>query len=781
MTVPSPVIQNGPYAPNGVTVAFPYTFTPWSADEVEVVRINTATGAETVLTGFTPSNTTGAGNAVFDVAPPADAANPLWVRLAPSFEQNIDFANQGNFFPSSHTEGLDKATQEALWLRQRTIRVPFPEAGFTLLPKVRRALTIQGYDAAGDPYNYALGLIPGTVDAGAISYQLAIAGAVQRALSARLLDEFNICDFGAVGGGLQSSAPANMAAFHAAALAVQNAGGGTIVIPPGTYYVGAQSVLAGVFGLGYSYQQVQVCEIDNCTRPVVIRSMGAVIKTIDGLHFGSFNPTTGAVYNPAMPFVNFDYRADIGTMFLFRNCACVVFDGALELDGNIANQVIGGLWGDTGRQVAHTGCYFDKCKMLGLRNVHAHHFGLDGVILSQSDLTPVVAATIRDVDDRPVYMENVRSLYNGRQGLSMVGALGFLAVSCDFSHTMQNGVVSSAPGAGVDIEAETFNRRGRFLRCRFQDNGGPGVIADSGDSEDFEFEHCLITGEHTWALWPAKPRFRFTQCTINGPIVNCYAASELDATRFTRCRFVHDITRTVGAAIYAQPSDLSGATFVVFDQCVWTLGSMAPPICAAGAGGTRWNNSYISTSCAADFFLKGRFTGYNEVVYTGAGHWDDGGPGQSVVYGWVNVNGTLGALAKFSRPLPTLGLSLFGSDGIAYGYGSVVRGLSGPAANTDRIAYGLAALAPGDIVTNSAPGALAVGAPGIAAWQLKAAGNPATAGDWEALYRFGRDANVWAPGAFTPKRNPATGDTLAQTQDALVTLVTALRAGGLIS
>lgn len=143
MTVPNTNTRNGPYYPNGVTSAFPFTFRALAKDDVQVIRI-AADGTAVVLSNalFDVTLTDNGGSAVFASAPLA--GDPLYVQLDPAFSQDISFENEGAFLPEVITEALDRSAQRSLWLRDllsRALVLPVGEAGATL---VRAALRTGG-------------------------------------------------------------------------------------------------------------------------------------------------------------------------------------------------------------------------------------------------------------------------------------------------------------------------------------------------------------------------------------------------------------------------------------------------------------------------------------------------------------------------------------------------------------------------------------------------------------------------------------------------------------
>lgn len=118
MPFSSTTIQTEPYTPNGITSEFPYFFLALSEEEIQVILIDT-NGVETLLTsGFDVQgigNPNG-GSVVFNL-PPNYAGQTLVIRAAPSFAQESEFSNQGDYNPVELEKALDRLAQKAIWLR----------------------------------------------------------------------------------------------------------------------------------------------------------------------------------------------------------------------------------------------------------------------------------------------------------------------------------------------------------------------------------------------------------------------------------------------------------------------------------------------------------------------------------------------------------------------------------------------------------------------------------------------------------------------------------------
>jgi hypothetical protein len=115
MTVDAQSVVEGPFAPNGATTAWPFTFTADDASEVSLVRVSPQGGAievdgEVVLDP-------GGGGAVTVEPPLAAGSGELYVLLVPSFAQTTAFEAQGAFSPTAMNRALDRAAARDQYLK----------------------------------------------------------------------------------------------------------------------------------------------------------------------------------------------------------------------------------------------------------------------------------------------------------------------------------------------------------------------------------------------------------------------------------------------------------------------------------------------------------------------------------------------------------------------------------------------------------------------------------------------------------------------------------------
>lgn len=372
-------------------------------------------------------------------------------------------------------------------------------------------------------------------------------------------------DFGALGDGSTN----DTSAFGALSQEVNRRGGGTIHLAKGkTYIVGRQMRNQARYFLSPS----PIIHLEKLRFPLRIIGNGARLLAEPGLRFGVFDENSLLPLKSVQP--NFrpnGISAPYDAMISISECLAPVEVMGIELDGNIARMSIGGGYGDTGHQLPGSGLILTGNRSgERISGVYSHHHPLDGIIINGAE----------DRLGRSA-ITNLVSRHNGRQALSLVGGRGYDLVDCEFGHTGRS-VISSAPGAGVDIEAESKSVRDvRFLRCRFIDNFGPGLLADQGDTEGITCTSCTFIGTTSWAAWPNKPRIQFLDCTFVGAVSNAFSSRDPGlATQFKRCGFRDDPSLAPGGRVFFNDRsgggpivDLggSGGTNVLFSQCIFDL------------------------------------------------------------------------------------------------------------------------------------------------------------------------------------------------------------------
>lgn len=143
----------GPFIPNGSTTDFPFDFKATAANEVVAVDQDGET-ISTALYSVTLDDDEG-GTLSFSVAPGLADYSQIYVVGDPALTQPSDFDNAGpSFNPAALTRAFDRAALRDLKLKRsvdRSIRVPFGEAGPALPSATGRAGGYLAFDALGDP------------------------------------------------------------------------------------------------------------------------------------------------------------------------------------------------------------------------------------------------------------------------------------------------------------------------------------------------------------------------------------------------------------------------------------------------------------------------------------------------------------------------------------------------------------------------------------------------------------------------------------------------------
>lgn len=427
--------------------------------------------------------------------------------------------------------------------------------------------------------------------------------------------------FGAKGDGVTNDTDA----FAAMSAHVERQGGGTIELRKTTYLVGRQ--MPG--RPDWAFEPATIMAFRKLRRPLVIRGNGARLKCAPGLRYGSFDPHTSQPARLPMPNLREEVRASAyWAMITAVDCGAPIEIGDIELDGSLPQLRLGGPYGDTGIQLPGSGIYLrDNRAAETVRRVHSHHHGQDGIIIDGDSRRPGRSR-----------FEDVICEYNGRQGVSIVGGRGYDFLRCKFNHTGKSALFS-APGAGVDIEAEggKTNRDISFTNCEFSNNTGCGLVADSGDSADVRFDGCTFIGTTMWSAWPRKPGFVFRNSTFVGTLVHAFSdADPRRATQFHECRFRDDPRLSPTGEIYYAGkeshfvADLAESRNVLFSRCSFLLTHK-------GLLPWSWHALYsdctMSQAAPAESYPKGKYLGRNSI----RGKVDLYG---SIIVGSLTVNGT---------------------------------------------------------------------------------------------------------------------------------------------
>ena len=408
-------------------------------------------------------------------------------------------------------------------------------------------------------------------------------------------------DFGARGDGVTND---SAALSKMCSVIVVNRGGTVVLAPGKIYVVGKQRPAAGL-----AFEPQNLLEFQGLANSLTIVGNGACLRAAPGLRFGAFDRESGRPSRRGLP--NFDQTmvaAPYRGMIVVRGCRGPIVIRDLELDGNVAKLFIGDRWGDQGWQVPGSGLILeDNFEREVVENICSHDHPLDGAIIDGT-----AHRTHRSRISRMICHNN------GRQAVSIVGGSNYDFEDCEFSSTGRS-VVQSPPGAGVDLEAEGGKviRDCTFIRCKFVDNVGAGLLADTGDTADVRFLDCLFVGTTSWSAWPSKPDFAFERCTFAGTVVHGFASRDPNqAVKFRSCRFTDNPTLSPTSRLFISGEagngvvNLEPSDNVLFSNCSLDLrhGGVLP---------WSWRATYQDCSMrqvsGTPAMTKGRYLGTTQI------------------------------------------------------------------------------------------------------------------------------------------------------------------------
>lgn len=380
----------------------------------------------------------------------------------------------------------------------------------------------------------------------------------------------HIKDFGAKGNGSFDCT----VAFQKASAYLQ-ANGGILIIDPGIYIVGGQR-LSNSYLAGSSFFEEPILSFKNAENPIEIIGYKATLKARDGLKYGSFNPVTGEKDSIRKEGNRSSYYASAYTFINARACVSISVKG-LTMDGNSGKLNIGPAFGPEGIQLPATGISLWNNKNVEISDCYIHHCGLDAITIAWTGLTnadPIYPHTIK----------NVKTMYNGRQGLSWVGGNNLTVINSEFSFTgkaLNNGLpVLSQPSAGIDIEIEeSIIKNGNFVNCLVYDNAGPGLSSIGHDTYNIHFNKVTFIGTTNSAAYPKTQGLSFDNCTFVGKVERIFGSPEKSkAIGFKNCLFTMDKSKSPNGKIFGDYCEFYEGQNVIFDNCEFNADTKRLPI-----------------------------------------------------------------------------------------------------------------------------------------------------------------------------------------------------------
>ncbi|MFY0065570.1 hypothetical protein ABTP80_03405 [Acinetobacter baumannii] len=390
---------------------------------------------------------------------------------------------------------------------------------------------------------------------------------------------FNAHNFGAIGDGSDNKYDHEAFVKISNAVIASSLEAISIHIPDGKYVVGKQSFISGQGFISEHVLNINFSQMTN--KSILLKSDGANIKLKDGLYFGVFDKITKKPFQTTMPFYpgtpswtadgDKVTRADTGYIINFSNIKSFVFSGKIDIDGNQANQIIGGQYGDSGWQLMAYGFRIANIKQLSIENITSHDNLLDGFYIAGYNSLTEPDKVLSDVFGS---VRNVVSYHNSRQACSFCGGQNVSFYDCVFSDTATSDMkVRSMPMSGLDIEAEVSPiRNARFYNLRSFNNAVTQVVADSADTKNVHFYSSrFLSPAGGVTAWVRKPQFKFFNCYFNGYMEGQYGTSiEEDRTLYQGCTFTDDPNENpnVGSTTYLING--SGAN-PKFDDCKFNI------------------------------------------------------------------------------------------------------------------------------------------------------------------------------------------------------------------
>ena len=252
MTISSELRKAGPFAGNGATTAFPFSFKVFAASDVAVTRADTL-GAETALvlnSDFTvalnPDQDAAPGGTVTLAAPLATGHRLAVTSVVPNL-QPTDITNNGGFYPRVIEDALDRHVAQIQQIDEkvdRALKVAITSPlGDQALPSPVAGMLVGWNESSDGLKNYAPigGTLLGQQLAAAngsslVGFQQEGTGAVVRTVQDKMREWVSVKDFGAVGDGVADDTAAINAAL---------ATGSWVLLPPGTYLVSSTLFVPG--------------------------------------------------------------------------------------------------------------------------------------------------------------------------------------------------------------------------------------------------------------------------------------------------------------------------------------------------------------------------------------------------------------------------------------------------------------------------------------------------------------------------------------------------------
>lgn len=276
----------------------------------------------------------------------------------------------------------------------------------------------------------------------------------------------NIKSLGAKGDGVTNDANA----FLEAIKIINSRGGGTLILPSGTYRVVSR-------GEGYNEQ----FKFANCFG-VTIRGENCKIDLDGNIH-----RETTRINQNGIKYSNVNQICP----FYFKNCKDVILEN-IEVDGNADMATRDTLVVEAPNHLV----VIEDCINIKLRNLDLHHALADGIYVGNS------------TSSRNLNIDSIKVHNNARQGISIIALQGAVISNSDFSYTgVTDGTYGGHnPMAGIDVEPNFAYQKVSdiaFKNCLFSHNLGSQIVVSSvSNTEGVIFENCKIVSKNNCSIYP---------------------------------------------------------------------------------------------------------------------------------------------------------------------------------------------------------------------------------------------------------------------------------------
>ncbi|KTH84515.1 phage tail fiber protein [Enterobacter hormaechei] len=532
------------YNANGLTTVFPFEFYIINSGDIQVTINGTVVTSGYSVTGV---GNTGGGDVTF-ITPPTSGSVVMLERVVPTYRLT-DYQDNGDLLADTVNKDFDRlwmAIQRSfiylgLALRRPLLGGPFNAEGYQIanladpandqdaatksyvdnvaLNKVlrvpenyvapvpelgQRANKLLAFNAEGNPIT----VLPASGSASDVMLELAkptgasLSGyknpQSQLVETVKLaLDKINVRLIYASDFGVKTDGSDNADALWNLGQFISNATVPLYVIfPKGVSLVGSQE-FAGATGKGYSYRPSYFSRawgdasdrgwfsIHRTNNDITLDMSGWTLKINNGMKQGSFDPVTGAVYNPAsLPFYNYDYQAGHGFIFKAYKAPNLKLIGG-KIDGNIPGASWGGKFGDDGYQVPSYNVWINECAGIDVNSLVSDSSPVDCIYINNGIDTGAISPLSSYMSSR---FNRVIATNAGRNCWSYTGGHDDVFNDCIGTNagSTASGISThfSSPQASIDIESEAGAiARLTFNNCKFTYGGLAGMQTYGPDKD----------------------------------------------------------------------------------------------------------------------------------------------------------------------------------------------------------------------------------------------------------------------------------------------------------